>query len=105
MSGMYSDMERERAALYERFEETIEAVKKRSEFRNLLLEKRLADLQADYEARQTTLSEVRACICVAHGVWWKPRPTWSACRVLACLLAVADVVSVLVLFCECEATL
>jgi len=58
LSGMYSDMERERAALYERFEETIEAVKKRSEFRNLLLEKRLADLQADYEARQTTLSEV-----------------------------------------------
>lgn len=58
LSGMYSDMERERAALYERFEETIEAVKKRSDFRNLLLEKKLADLQADYEARQTTLSEV-----------------------------------------------
>jgi hypothetical protein len=76
LSGMYSDMERERAALYERFEETIEAVKKRSDFRNLLLEKKLADLQADYEARQTTLSEV---LCRVPPAASPPPPSTLFC--------------------------
>jgi hypothetical protein len=60
MAAEYEEVEKEKATLYERFEETIEAVKKRSDFRNLLLEKKLSDLQADFDARQATLNEVRA---------------------------------------------
>ena len=73
LAAQYEEVEREKNTLYERFEETIEAVKKRSDFRNLLLEKRLSDLQADFDARQATLNEVRSarvqpCWCAAVGV-------------------------------------
>ena len=60
LEEQYSAMEAERNSLYDNFEATIEAVKRRSEFRNVLLEKKLADLSHDFDTRQATLNEVRA---------------------------------------------
>lgn len=56
----FSAMETERNSLYDNFEATIDAVKRRSEFRNVLLEKKLSDLAHDFDGRQATLNEVRA---------------------------------------------
>ncbi len=70
LEGKFLEMDAERNSLYESFEETIEAVKRRSDFRNVLLEKKLADLATDFDARQATLNEVRElclhcrCLCV-----------------------------------------
>jgi hypothetical protein len=71
----YETTEDEKARLYANFEATIEAVRSRSDFKNLLLEKRLADLQAEFDARQATLNEV--CSAAVSGVTRWARSTVS----------------------------
>lgn len=51
-------MEAECATLAASFEATISAVHRRSDFRNVLLEKRLTDLAHDFDSRQAVLNEV-----------------------------------------------
>lgn len=58
LEAEYAAVEGERDSLYKEFESTVAAVARHSDFKNVLLEKKLADLGADFESRQATLNEV-----------------------------------------------
>jgi hypothetical protein len=57
MERGYGELEAERDGLYDGFEETVRAVQGRAEYRNVLLEERLAGMQADFEKKTAMLRD------------------------------------------------
>lgn len=51
-------VEKERDELYDTFESTVKSVQRRSEFKNLVLERKLEQLQTTFDQRQTQFGEV-----------------------------------------------
>ena len=58
MEDEYGTCESERDELYSRFEATVQSVQRRAELKNVVLERRLAALQSDYDRAQVQLGDV-----------------------------------------------
>lgn len=58
LNGTFASVEAERAELYDQFESTVKAVARRSEFKNMILERRLDGLTDDFERKQEQLNQV-----------------------------------------------
>lgn len=58
LESKYAAVDKERADLYESFEATIKAVQRRSDFKNMVLERKLEGLGDEFERRQEQLQQV-----------------------------------------------
>lgn len=57
---LYSDTEKERDELYDRFENTVSAVERKTDLKNLVLEKRIEKLNHDYDVKEVQLRDTLA---------------------------------------------